>query len=141
MEKSHTCVEGGAHLIISVWHLLMNLKNNYSLKNWWSEPKKCKNFNNNVFSKKIEKHTWRCDFAHVYLKSWWYDLQFLRIRVWQTKIGNYGSAFALLIPSTPSPALLTTQKIRILKEWKNCWRYHFIHVYQKPQSYEVRFLR
>ena len=25
---------------------------------------------------------------------------------------------------------------------KNCWRYHhFTHVYQKPQSYEVQFLR
>ena len=27
-KKSHTC-EGGAHLRISFWHLLMNLKNNY----------------------------------------------------------------------------------------------------------------
>ena len=26
-EKSHTCEEGGAHLRISLWHLLMNLKN------------------------------------------------------------------------------------------------------------------
>ena len=33
------------------------------------------------------------------------------------------------------------QKIRILKK-KNCWRYHhFTHAYQKPQSYEVQFLR
>ena len=25
---------------------------------------------------------------------------------------------------------------------QNCWRYHhFTHVYQKPQSYEVQFLR
>ena len=34
-------------------------------------------------------------------------------------------------------------KIRILKKWKkHCWRYHhFKHVYQKPQSYEVQFLR
>ena len=32
----------------------------------------------------------------MYLKSWWYGLQFLRIRVWQTKIGNYGSVFGLL---------------------------------------------
>ena len=29
-----------------------------------------------------------------------------------------------------------------LKKSKNCWRYHhFTHVYQKPQSYEVQFLR
>ena len=45
----------------------------------------------------------RYDFTHVYLKSWWYDLQFWRIRVWQTKIGNYESVFALLTP-TPHPA-------------------------------------
>ena len=34
-------------------------------------------------------------------------------------------------------------KIRILKKWKkHCWRYHhFKHVYQKPESYEVQFLR
>ena len=37
---------------------------------------------------------------------------------------------------------LKTWKIRILKnEKKKCWRYHFSHVYQKPQSYEVHFLR
>ena len=33
MQKSHTCEEGGAHPRIFVWHLLMNLKNNYLLKN------------------------------------------------------------------------------------------------------------
>ena len=30
--KSKTCEGGGAHLGISVWDLLMNLKNNYLLK-------------------------------------------------------------------------------------------------------------
>ena len=29
IKKSHTCEEGWAHLRISVWHLLMNLKKNY----------------------------------------------------------------------------------------------------------------
>ena len=68
--------------------------------------KKCKNFNINVVFFKIEKHTWRYGFTHVYLKSWWYDLQFLRIRVWHTKIGNYGSAFTFLTP-TPHPAKIS----------------------------------
>ena len=36
-KKSHTC-EGGAHLRISFWHLLMNLKNKYLCR-----PKKIKN--------------------------------------------------------------------------------------------------
>ena len=45
-KKSHTREEVGAHPIISVWHLLMNLKNNYLLKNLlkWAN-KKCKYFN------------------------------------------------------------------------------------------------
>ena len=33
----------------------------------------------------------------MYQKSWWYDLQFLRYRVWQMEIGNYVLFFALLI--------------------------------------------
>ena len=43
--KSHTC-EGGAHLRISVQHLMMNLKNSYLLKKLlkWAN-KKCMNFN------------------------------------------------------------------------------------------------
>ena len=68
--------------------------------------------------------------------SWRYNLQFLRYRVWQTEIGihNYGSFFSLL----PHP--LKTPKNRILG--KKCWRYHhFTHVYQKPKSYKVWFLR
>ena len=65
--------------------------------------KKCKNSHiYNVISKKIiiKKNTWRYHcFTPVYLKYWWYDLQFLRYRVWQTEIGNYGSFFALTPPS------------------------------------------
>ena len=32
LEEHYTCTEGGAHPRISVWHLLMNLKNNYLFK-------------------------------------------------------------------------------------------------------------
>ena len=57
-KKSHTCEEGGAHLRISVWHLLMTLKNNYLLKKLlkWANIK-CKNFNiyNAVFFKKYKE--------------------------------------------------------------------------------------
>ena len=58
-QKSHTCEEGGAHLRISVWHLLMNLKNNYLKKLLKWANKKCKDFNiyNAVFFRKNkEKH-------------------------------------------------------------------------------------
>ena len=34
------------------------------------------------------------------------------------------------------------QNFEKTKKKKNCWRHHhFTHVYQKPQSYEVQFLR
>ena len=79
----------------------MNLKNNYSIKKLlkWAN-KKCKNFNiyNFVFfkKKKKKKNNWiyHC-FTPAYQKSWWYDLQFLRYRMWQTEIGYYGSFFAI----------------------------------------------
>ena len=57
--------------------------------------------------------------------------------MWQTEINNYGSFLVLLTPPLP----LKTQKIRILKKWKKLLKYHFTLVYQKPQSYEVQFLR
>ena len=47
-KKSHTCEEGGAHLRISFWYLLMNnyLLNNYLLKKLlkWANEKQ-NNFN------------------------------------------------------------------------------------------------
>ena len=38
--------------------------------------------------------------------------------------------------------ILKKRKNHFWKREKICWRYqHFTHVYQKPQSYEVQFLR
>ena len=57
--------------------------------------------------------------------SW--DIEHDRFKFW-----------VIFYPFTP----LKTQKLRILKNNKTCWRYnHFTHVYQKQQSYEVRFLK
>ena len=57
---------------------------------------------------------------------------------------NFGQFFVLLPthiqPSTSAP-LLTIQKIKIMKKWKNTRRYHFTHAYHKLQSYDVGFLR
>ena len=40
----------------------------------------------------MKKNMWRYHcFIPVYQQSSWYDLQFLRYRVWQTEIGNCGS--------------------------------------------------
>ena len=116
IKKSHMCEEGGAHLRISVWHLLMNLKTNSLI----------------LYTLVL--------FYTCVPKSWWYDLQYWRYREWQTENGNFGSFFALLPTLKP-------QKIIILKKWKKkrkkkCWQYHhFTYMYQKPQSYEVKFLR
>ena len=38
IKNSHTCKESGAHLRIYFWHFLINLNNNYLLKNCWSGP-------------------------------------------------------------------------------------------------------
>ena len=55
---SNTCEEGGAHLRVSFWHLLTNLKNNYLLKTMLKWANKCKHFHicNVAFKKKKEKH-------------------------------------------------------------------------------------
>ena len=111
----------------------MILTNNYLLKNWRSEPKKVRVLMLLLHFFLIEKHTLRYDFTHVYLKSWWYDLQFLRIRAWQTKISNYGSVFVVLIPHPPSPPPLTLLKIGKITFWKikKLLEIHFTHVHQK----------
>ena len=84
---------------ISVWYLLMNLKNNYFFKKLliWANIK-CKNFN--IYNKTLNRYQ---EITLMYQKSWWNDLQLLRYKVWQTEIGNYGSFFALLPPPRPLP--------------------------------------
>ena len=83
-----------------------------------------------------KKKIWRYHYlTPVYQKSWWYDLQLLRYRVWQTGIGSYGSFFPFYHPKNQ-------KKSELKKKWKNCRIYHhFTQVYQKHQSYQVRFLR
>ena len=92
---------------------LMNLKNHYLLKNCWSGPIKNVRiliFKMLYFFKKIMKNTYIYHYFGPLCQKSWYDHQFLRYRVWQTEIGNYGSFFA--------PSFLKTQKIRILEKWK-----------------------
>ena len=51
---------------------------------------------------------------------------------------KFSSFWVIFCPFIP----LTNQKIKILKKWKNPWRYyHFTFVYHEWQSYDVRFLR
>ena len=80
----------------------------------WAK-KKCKNFNINVAFFLKRKTQSEIYFTHVYLKAWWYDLSFLRIRVWQTKIDNYGSVSALL---TPTPFAAKNRKKQNFQKMK-----------------------
>ena len=89
--------------IISVWHLLMNLKNNFfSTFTPLLTPKINKL---NKFKK-----TWRCyPITHAHHK-WRYDVWFLRYKASQ----SFLSFWAIFCPLT----LLTTWKTKILKKWK-----------------------
>ena len=94
-KKSHTYEEGGAPLIISFWHLLMNFEKPEKSDFW-----------------KHEKICWRYHhFTHEYQKPQSYEVQFLRYKVRQ----NFLSFWTIFCPFTPS---LTNQKIKILKKWK-----------------------
>ena len=58
-KKWHTCEEGGTHLRISFWNLLMNLKNKYLKKLLRWANKKQNNFNTydvEFFKKNKKKH-------------------------------------------------------------------------------------
>ena len=74
------------------------------------------------YFKNTKKKTWRYHyFTPVHQKFRYDDTECDRLKlvIW--------SFFALLPPLKP-------QKIRILKNFKNWWRYYFTYEYQKPQS-------
>ena len=71
-KKSPPFEEGGTHLRISAWHLLMNLKNNYSLKKLLKWAKKCKKiitFTMLYFLKKIKKTLADIIILHLRMKN------------------------------------------------------------------------
>ena len=61
-----------------------------------------------------EKNSWWYHFTHGYHKYKSYDAWFLRYGVQQTEF--FFSFWTILCPFTPPP--LTTQRIKILKKWK-----------------------
>ena len=74
---------------------------------------------------KNEKITWiYYHFTNVYHKWQSYDIWFFRYGQQQTKCFVILDRFLPFYPphSPPSP---TTRKIKILKNWKNSWRYHY----------------
>ena len=125
--KSDACKEGGAHFRISFWHLLMNLKNNYFLKEllkWVNKKRENFNIYHNVFFKKDKKtprdisrlHLCTKSFNDMIYSSWYKEHDGLSLVI----LGQV----LLFYPSKIPPKS---------KFWKkNCWRYHFTLVYQKP---------
>ena len=122
-KKSHSCEEGRAYFRISVWDLLMNLKNNYLLKNCCSGPIKNLRMGNGWL--KNEKICWRYD-------------HFTRVpktkNIWGTVLemgsetDNFWSFWAIFCPSTlpPSPPFsLTNDKIQFWKNEKSIWMSSF----------------
>ena len=87
---------------------------------------------------KYEKHSWTYyHFTNVYHKLQSYDVWFLRYGLQQTGF------FVILDHFLPFYPPLTTQKIKILKNWKKATGDTIIlHiVYRKWQSYDVWLLR
>ena len=130
----HMCTKNHNHMMYGSWDMECDRQNFLSL---WTVfallppygPKKSKFWKN-------EKNTWSYYyFTNVYHKWQSCDVQFFRYRVQQTKFLSFWTVFC---PFTP----LTTRKIKILKNWKNAWRYyHFTQVRQKSWSYAILFLR
>ena len=107
VKRSHTCEEGGAHLRISFWYLLMNLKNKLleRLLKW--DSKKQNNFNiYNVASfllkkKKRKKRTCRYHYQNqnqnlddIIYSSWDMEHKILKLVV----LGHFLSFYSLKNP-------------------------------------------
>ena len=67
---------------ISIWHLLMNLRNNYLFNKllMWAN-KKCKNFN--IYNKTPNRYQ-EISLFYTYVPK-------ILMMIWETEIGNYGS--------------------------------------------------
>ena len=114
LQKSHTSKEGGAHLRISSWHLLMNFKN---LKNQNFEKWKKKNAGDIIFHMCTKSHN------HMKYSSW--DTTF----------------WAIFCLFTPHPLTKKRKPTFWKKENSICKYHHFKLVQQKTQSYDICLLR
>ena len=132
-----------AHLKISFWHLLVNLKNNYVFKKllrWANE--KCKEFHIYTivfFQKNKEKpgnilHLSTKNLNDMIYSSWDIECDGLKLII----LGQ----FLPFYPPPPPPSLKTQKKRNFekMKKKKYLRHHHFKHVYQKSQWYDVRFL-
>ena len=133
----HICTKNHNHMMYGSWYTKWDRQN---FLTFWA-----------IFYPFITLMTWKIKI----LKTWKKFLKILSFYVHQMCIINedyiihgswnircnrqfFLSFWAIFCCFTP----LTTQKIKILKNWKKAWRYyHFTHVYYKWQSYDVWFMR
>ena len=59
-----------------------------------------------------------------------------KLHTWEESVAHLRISYWHLLMNFGKP-----EKSDFWKNEKICWRYHFTQVYQKPQSYEVQFLR
>ena len=108
----HTCTINDDHMMYASWVMKRDRQNFLS---FWSVflpfyPPPTNLENQNI--EKMKKKAWRYyDFTQVYHKWQSYNVWFLRYEAWQTEFLSFWTAFC---PFTP----LTTQKIKILKNWR-----------------------
>ena len=101
-KKSHTCEEGGAHLRISFWHLLMNFEKPEKSEFWKNEKKLLEI---SSFYTCVPKTT-----------IIWGTVPEIQS---ETNLFCHFGQFFALPPSPPPPHfIVTTQKTKILKKWK-----------------------
>ena len=112
----HICTINHNHMMYGFWDMECDRQNFLS---FWTifcpfthyKPRKSKSWKN-------EKNTWRYyHFTNAYLNWQSYDVWFLRYHMDMECNGkNFLSFPTIFYPFTPQ----TTQKIKILKKWKNC---------------------
>ena len=114
LKKSHTYEEGGAHLRISFWHLLMN------------------------FEKLKKSEFWKKKKKMLDISSFYKCLQFLRYGARQYFLSIW-AIFWLLLP-TPSK-VLDANKPKFWKNEKSIWRCHhqMMYAYSDMECYRNIF--
>ena len=119
-KKTHTCEEGGTHLRISFWHLLMNFEKPEKSEFWKNEKKLLEI---SSFYTCVPKTT-----------IIWGTVP----EIWSETILSFWTVFC---PFTPLPPL-TAQKMKISKKWKKHLEISsFYTSVPKTWSYAILFLR
>ena len=120
LQKSHTCEEGGTHLRISFWHLLMNFGKPKKSESWKNEKKNCLRYHH---------------FTHVYQNPQSGIAPEIRSK---TNVFFFILGYFLSV----TPPSNTPENQNFEKNKKSIWIcHHFKLVQQKTQSNDVCFLR